>query len=248
VGGPQSPSGRCGESKNIPPLPAIEPRFLGREFPIFFCFPEVPATGQLGTGSAGFPLAFKRMLRRVPSCYCVLLVGPYRLTSIRIAPRCYHSHQIMQFNNHSETLNPAAPVSSHCNVFISTLPLSEGQAGEAWEPSHITMLFLFLAVTRLSLVPRLFTSTYSSAIFCMPLSRTWVISTFRTNSGGNMLACSASQPTLRTAERILRGHEPDTHWSLVPLAFRSKFLIKTLQGVWFCLPDEVGRRGRFIAV
>jgi hypothetical protein len=43
-----------------------------------------------------------------------------------------------KFSN-SKTQNPAAPVSSH---FTSALPLSEGRAGEAWEPCDKRVFFL----------------------------------------------------------------------------------------------------------
>jgi hypothetical protein len=53
--------------------------------------------------------------------------------------------QIMQFDVNSEK-NPRplsqATASNHSNVFTFTLLLSEGRAGEAWEPSNKTMLFL----------------------------------------------------------------------------------------------------------
>jgi hypothetical protein len=45
------------------------------------------------------------------------------------------SLQIMQFTINSENQNPAAPVSGQY-VFTFTLPLPEGQASEAWEPSN----------------------------------------------------------------------------------------------------------------
>jgi hypothetical protein len=35
-----------------------------------------------------------------------------------------------------------ATVSNHPNTFTSTLPLSEGRTGEAWEPSNRLKLFL----------------------------------------------------------------------------------------------------------
>jgi hypothetical protein len=55
-----------------------------------------------------------------------------------------------------------ATASNHSNVFTSTLPLSEGREGEAWEPSDKTMLFLNLpqSVRHLTAFP----FTYFSAV------------------------------------------------------------------------------------
>jgi len=49
-------------------------------------YPEGPATSYLGTGFSWFPCVYKRMLRRfsrLPSCYSMLLMQPYRLKFVR---------------------------------------------------------------------------------------------------------------------------------------------------------------------
>jgi hypothetical protein len=50
-----------------------------------------------------------------------------------------------------------ATASNHSNAFTSTLLLSEGRAGEAWEPSYKMMLFPLPSIKCLSLLPWLFT-------------------------------------------------------------------------------------------
>jgi hypothetical protein len=51
------------------------------------------------------------------------------------------------------------------NAFTFTLFLSEGRAGEAWEPSYKMMLFPLPTVKCLSLLPGRFTFIYSSTFY-----------------------------------------------------------------------------------
>jgi hypothetical protein len=64
-----------------------------RKYPMNFCFPdcclevsvhpEAPATGHLNKGFLDFPV-FRQLLRRFPSCYCVLLTQSSRLKLVKI--------------------------------------------------------------------------------------------------------------------------------------------------------------------
>jgi hypothetical protein len=62
-----------------------------------------------------------------------------------------------------------ATASNHSSVFTSSLLLSEGRAGEAWEPSNKRCSFS-LPTIKVSLFPGLFTLIYSSTILPTSLS------------------------------------------------------------------------------
>jgi hypothetical protein len=62
-----------------------------------------------------------------------------------------------------------ATASKHSNALNFTLLLSEGRAGEAWEPYYQMMLFPFPTIKCLSLLPGRFTFVYSST-FSLSLS------------------------------------------------------------------------------
>jgi hypothetical protein len=59
----------------------------------------------------------------------------------------YKALQNHQTDNNLEIRGPCFNASKDPNVFISMLPLSEGLASEAWEPSIKMMLFLFTPMT-----------------------------------------------------------------------------------------------------
>jgi hypothetical protein len=61
-----------------------------------------------------------------------------------------------------------ATASNHPKAFTFTLLLSEGRAGEAWEPSIKRCSFFLPTIKFLSLFPRLFTSNYSSTVLATP--------------------------------------------------------------------------------
>jgi hypothetical protein len=107
----------------------------------------------------------------IPSCYCVPLMQPSRLKFIKIKLLCWQSHYNYIFkiilNLKSKFRGPLsqATASKHSNAFTFTLLLSEGRAGEAWEPSYKMMLFPFPTIKCLSLLPGLFTFIYSSTFY-----------------------------------------------------------------------------------
>lgn len=91
-------------------------------------------------------------------------LSPFALKATNAPPqKLYHSTLIQKiaiqlplYQNHVTTLN----------VFISTLPLWERQAGGAWEPSNKIMFSLaLLPINKVSssLLPRLLAVSYSSA-------------------------------------------------------------------------------------
>jgi hypothetical protein len=135
--------------------------------------PEGPATGHLDTGFLGFPLSLSKCWdgTQVPSCYCVLLMQPSRLKFIKIKLPCWQSHYNYIFkiilNLKSKFRGPIsqATASKHSNAFTFMLLLSEGRAGEAWEPSYKIILFPLPTLTCLSLLPGLFTFIYSSTFY-----------------------------------------------------------------------------------
>jgi hypothetical protein len=100
---------------------------------------------------------------------------PSRLKIIKIKLPCWQSHYNYIFkiilNWKSKFRGPLsqATASKHSDAFTFTLLLSEGRAGEAWEPSYKIMLFPLPTIKRLSLLPGLFTFIYSST-FCFSLS------------------------------------------------------------------------------
>jgi hypothetical protein len=63
-----------------------------------------------------------------------------------------------------------ATASNHHTVFTSTLPLSEGRAGDAWEISHKRMLFLTPQNKASPTFPIIFLFIYSSTILSTLLS------------------------------------------------------------------------------
>jgi hypothetical protein len=143
VGGPQSPSGRSGENKNIPPLPAIEHRFLGREFPTFFCLPEVrmypedTATGHLDTGFLGLPPVFKRMLRCVPSPELLLRApdsnsSELRPVAARAANRPTPRHQFRKWKFRGPCLN-----SRLLTILTSSFPRCPYQKDKRATPGNL---------------------------------------------------------------------------------------------------------------
>jgi hypothetical protein len=78
---------------------------------------------------------------------------PSRFKFINIKPLVSEapklSSHFTQFNTNTKNQNPRplsqATASNHPNVLTFTLPSSEGQAGEAWEPSDVMMPFLLPA-------------------------------------------------------------------------------------------------------
>jgi hypothetical protein len=104
---------------------------------------------EMDTGFLGFPLSLSKCWdgSQVPSCYCVPLTQPSRLKFIKIKLLCWQSHYNYIFkiilNLKSKFRGPLsqATTSNNSNVFTFTLLLSEGRAGEAWEPSYKMMLF-----------------------------------------------------------------------------------------------------------
>jgi hypothetical protein len=85
---------------------------------------------------------------QVLRCYCLLPMQPSTLIKKIKIPRPLSQ----------------ATVSNHCNIYTFILVLTEGQAGKAWEPSNNKYSSPPPTKKCLSLLPWLFTFTYSSTI------------------------------------------------------------------------------------
>jgi hypothetical protein len=141
-------------------------------------YPEGPATGHLDTGFLGFPLSLSKCWdgSQISSCYCVLLMQPSRLNIIKIKLPCWQRHKNYFFQNYTkfEIKIPRplsqATASNHPDAFTFTLLLSEGRAGEAWEPCNKRCSFSLPIIKCLSLFPGGFPFIRSSTILSLSLS------------------------------------------------------------------------------
>jgi hypothetical protein len=107
------------------------------------CIRKVPRPAISTQAFLGLPLVFKRMLRCVPSPK-LLLPASHGTLPTQIHQNCAPllpgpaaPHQFRKW----ESRGP-----SQLKGLISTLPSSQGQAGNTWEPSHITRLSLPLTL------------------------------------------------------------------------------------------------------
>jgi hypothetical protein len=132
-----------------------------------------------------FPMSSSKYSDRSqnPSCYRVLLMQP--------PPQFKFTNYLYKLRNSTlpqKTKIPRplsqATASNHHNVFMSTLPLSEGRARGAWEPYNRWLCFsppprtIHQRKKVPFISPMTFSFTYYST-FLSCLSRTWGLKNFR---------------------------------------------------------------------
>jgi hypothetical protein len=130
-------------------------------------YPEGSAAGRLDSHFLGFPPSSSKCWNnsQVPSWWCVLLTRPSQYKFITIKPLALEASKL-----YNSTPIQEIKIPTPSSQATATLNLSEGRAGESWEPSNRNYGLYSIKINHLLLLPWFSRSTTLLLLFLTSFS------------------------------------------------------------------------------